>query len=117
MLKLPTSDAREQLAELVNRAAFRNERIVLTRHGKDVAVLVSVDDLARLEALDEVSPRPAPPRGRRKTLTPEDRKAAYARIQATMRAIQQQAEERGSAGIADDEIEAEIAASRKARRR
>jgi prevent-host-death family protein len=72
MLKLPTSDAREQLAELVNRAAFQNERIVLTHHGKDVAVLVSVEDLARLEALDEVSPRPAPPRGRRKTVTPDE---------------------------------------------
>jgi prevent-host-death family protein len=111
MIKLPTSDAREQLAELVNRAAFRNERIVLTRHGKDVAVLVSVDDLARLQALDEVSP-PPPPQGRRKPLTVEERKAAYARIQATMRAIQQQAQEQGSSDLSDDEIEAEIASVR-----
>jgi prevent-host-death family protein len=111
MIKLPTSDAREQLAELVNRAAFRNERIVLTRHGKDVAVLVSVDDLARLQALDEVSPPPAPP-GRRKALTVEERKAAYARIQATMNAIQQQARARGTSEPGLDEIEAEIAAVR-----
>lgn len=116
MFKLPTSDARDQLADLVNRAAFRNERIVLTRHGKDVAVLVSVDDLARLEALDAANPRPAV-RGRRKALTAQDRKAAFERIQATMRAIQQQAEERGSAAVSDDEIETEIAASRTARRR
>jgi prevent-host-death family protein len=111
MIKLTTSDAREQLAELVNRAAFRNERIVLTRHGKDVAVLVSVDDLARLQALDEVSP-PSPPPGRRKPLTVEERKAAYARIQATMQVIQQQAREQGTSELSDDEIEAEIASVR-----
>jgi prevent-host-death family protein len=115
MFKLPTSDAREQLAELVNRAAFGNERIVLTRHGKDIAVLVSVDDLARLQALDAVSPRP--PRGRRKALTAEERKAVSTRIQATMRAIQEQASSQGVDDVSDDEIAAEVEASRKARRR
>jgi prevent-host-death family protein len=105
MIRLPTTEAREQLAELVNRAAFRNERIVLTRHGKDVAVLVTVEDLARLQALDEVSPRPPP-------LPVEESKAAHARIQATMRAIQQQAQEQGSSDLSDEDIAAEIASVR-----
>lgn len=113
MLKLPTTEARELLAELVNRAAFQQERIVLTRHGKDIAVIISVDDLARLQALDAVDPAGAVPRRRRRELTPAERTEALARIQATMKAIQSQA----AADVDDADIDAEIAAARSARRR
>ena len=39
-------------AEAVNRANFAGERTVIHRHGKDVAALVSVEDLKTLEALE-----------------------------------------------------------------
>ena len=45
MLKLTTTEAREMLSELVNRAAFGDERVVLTRHGKEMAVIISMADL------------------------------------------------------------------------
>jgi prevent-host-death family protein len=55
---LSISEAREGLAELVNRVAYRGERVVLRRHGKPVAALVSADDLERLAALErQKSPR------------------------------------------------------------
>lgn len=40
--------ARLDLTELVNRVAYGDARIPITKNGKVVAVLVSVDDLQRL---------------------------------------------------------------------
>ena len=44
------TQARDELADLVSRVAYGHERIILTRHSKPVACLVSPEDLARLEA-------------------------------------------------------------------
>jgi prevent-host-death family protein len=41
------------MAEALNSVAFAGERIAISRHGKKVAVLVSVDDFALLEALED----------------------------------------------------------------
>ncbi len=49
------SEARKQLAELVNRAAYRRERVALGRRGKKVAAIVSADDLELLEALEDAA--------------------------------------------------------------
>jgi len=48
LARIATTDAREQLAELVNAVAYGGSRIILQRHGKDVAALVSIEDLRRL---------------------------------------------------------------------
>lgn len=50
---LSTAEAREHFSELVNRAAFGKERILLTRRGKPLAAVVPVADLRALEALEE----------------------------------------------------------------
>jgi len=47
------SEARGEFAELVNRAAYRHERVLLTRHGKAVAAIIPTDDLELLEALED----------------------------------------------------------------
>lgn len=44
------TQARAQLADLANRAVYGGEHIVLTRHGKPFAALISAQDLAQLEA-------------------------------------------------------------------
>ncbi|HLL39040.1 MAG TPA: type II toxin-antitoxin system Phd/YefM family antitoxin [Rubrobacteraceae bacterium] len=44
-----THEAKTRLSEYVNRVHYRGDRIVIERHGKPVAALVSVEDLARLE--------------------------------------------------------------------
>jgi prevent-host-death family protein len=49
------SEARRQLAELVNRAAYRRERIALGRRGRKVAAIVSAEDLDLLEALEDAA--------------------------------------------------------------
>lgn len=47
------TSARAGLSELVNRAAFGKERVVLTRHGKPVGALVPIEDLDLLQALED----------------------------------------------------------------
>jgi prevent-host-death family protein len=49
---VPVTQARAQLAELVNRVVYGGEQVVLTRHGKPLAALVSAADLERLRRLD-----------------------------------------------------------------
>ena len=46
--RIATTDAREHLAELVNAVAYGGSRIILQRHGRNVAALVSIEDLQRL---------------------------------------------------------------------
>ena len=50
---LSVKEAREQLATIINRAAFTKERIILTRHGKSVAAVVPIEDLELLEQLED----------------------------------------------------------------
>ena len=60
MTRMTVGEMRAQFADAISQVAFGGERIVLNRHGKDVAALVSVEDLAELEALeDEIDLREA----------------------------------------------------------
>jgi prevent-host-death family protein len=49
---LPVSMARSSFSDLLNEVLVYGERIVLERHGKAVAAIVSVADLERLEAIE-----------------------------------------------------------------
>jgi len=53
MNRMNASEARHEFAEVINRAAYRGERIILHRRGKDVAAIISVEDLALLERLED----------------------------------------------------------------
>ena len=58
MSRVNVMEARKAFSETINRVAFGKERIVLERRGKDVAALVSVEDLKLLERLlDELEDR------------------------------------------------------------
>lgn len=48
-------EARNNLADALNRVAYGGERIVLKRRGKAVAALVSMDELAILQRLEDES--------------------------------------------------------------
>jgi prevent-host-death family protein len=51
--EVPVTQARDELADLINRAAYGHERIILTRHSKPVACIVPPEDLAKLEQLEQ----------------------------------------------------------------
>ncbi|MFH9425520.1 type II toxin-antitoxin system Phd/YefM family antitoxin [Streptomyces sp. NPDC017529] len=48
--EIPVTQARAELADLINRVVYAGERVVVTRHGKPLVGLVSAADLERLEA-------------------------------------------------------------------
>ena len=53
MIAVNATEARNKFLELINRAGYGQERIRIKRHGKPVAAIISCEDLARLEALED----------------------------------------------------------------
>lgn len=53
MVQVGIKEIRDNLADALNRVAYAGERVVLARRGKGVAALVSMDDLALLEKLED----------------------------------------------------------------
>jgi antitoxin Phd len=51
MTRLTAREIRRNLSDALNRVAYKGERIVLERRGKDVAALVSMEDLALFDRL------------------------------------------------------------------
>lgn len=50
---------RDHLSEVVDRVEHQHERVVITRNGREAAVLISPDDLAELEETVSVLSDPA----------------------------------------------------------
>jgi prevent-host-death family protein len=53
MMRLNVVELRQSLADILNRAEYQGERIVIHRRGKDAAAIVSIEDLKLLERLIE----------------------------------------------------------------
>jgi prevent-host-death family protein len=53
MARLTATEARAAFTETLHRAAYGKERLRITRHGKELAAVVPIEDLRRLEALDK----------------------------------------------------------------
>ncbi|HSV64868.1 MAG TPA: type II toxin-antitoxin system Phd/YefM family antitoxin [Mycobacteriales bacterium] len=47
--QMPLADVKNRLSEVVDRLQREHGRIVITRHGRPAAVVLSVDDLESLE--------------------------------------------------------------------
>ena len=54
MTHLAVADARRGLSDILNRVVYGGERVVITRHGKDVAAIVSSKDLEALEKIEDM---------------------------------------------------------------
>lgn len=52
-VQVSVSQARDDLAELVNRAAYKEERVIITRRGRPIAAIVPIEDVAYLERLED----------------------------------------------------------------
>jgi prevent-host-death family protein len=72
MTKVAASEVRRHLSATLNRVAFGGERIVLHRHGKKLAALVPVEDLALIEEIEDRRDARA---ARRALADPKNRKA------------------------------------------
>jgi prevent-host-death family protein len=52
-MTLSTIDARKNFSEILNRAAYGKERVILTRRGKPLAAIVPIEDIETLEELED----------------------------------------------------------------
>ena len=53
MTRIGVSDARDHLSEVVDRARYTQERVILTKRGREVGAIISIDDLKLLEMLED----------------------------------------------------------------
>jgi len=51
MKRITTAEARKDLADLLNRAAYGKERFVVTRHGKELVAIVPLEEVTLLDRL------------------------------------------------------------------
>lgn len=47
------SEARQSFADLVNRVAYRKERVLVTRHGRPIAAIVPMEQVEFLERAED----------------------------------------------------------------
>lgn len=47
------SEARSELTDIVNHVAFGHDRYILTRNGKELVAIVSIEDLKILEEIED----------------------------------------------------------------
>lgn len=52
-MTIAIKDFRDDMADPINRAAYGGERVVITRRGEGIVALVSMEDLALLEKLED----------------------------------------------------------------
>lgn len=62
---ISVAELRNKIADAINRAAYRGERIIIERRGKPTAAIVSMQDLETLEAMEEAEDLKAARRARR----------------------------------------------------
>ena len=75
------SEVREDLAEILNTVIYREERVVIQRHGRNIAALVPLKDLEILESLQQSQGTdPANPPGRKNKITPWEELAATVKL-------------------------------------
>jgi PHD/YefM family antitoxin component YafN of YafNO toxin-antitoxin module len=53
MLTCTVTDARKNWSDLISTIAFKGERVLLRRNGKDIGAIVPAEDLQLLEALED----------------------------------------------------------------
>jgi prevent-host-death family protein len=47
------ADLRARLGDLVSRVSYKHDRVVITKHGKPVAALISASDMEKFEELED----------------------------------------------------------------
>ena len=84
MTRLPVTKARKTLSEVVSHVAFGGERVVLSRNGKDVAAIVSMDALKLLEAEEDRLDVAEMQRAKREAAARDERAVPYEEARRTL---------------------------------
>jgi len=80
MTRLNVVELRQSLADVLNRAEYRGERIVIHRRGKDAAAIISIEDLRLLERLIEDAEDRLDVTAAREALAESSERIPYAKV-------------------------------------
>jgi prevent-host-death family protein len=80
MMRLNVVELRQSLADILNRAEYQGERIVIHRRGKDAAAIIPIDDLKLLERLIEDAEDRLDTEAARAALAESDERVPYAEV-------------------------------------
>lgn len=97
-IEIPASEVRERISDVISRVAYGQERVVISRNGKPQVALISIADFEWLKQQEE-------------RLEPLRQQALKA-----VEAIREDAARTGLDKMTDEEIDALIAETRRARR-
>jgi len=53
MIRVSATEGRKDFADLLNKVNYGGERIVFHRRGKNIAALISIEDLELIEAIED----------------------------------------------------------------
>ena len=51
MDEIPASEARQRLPEILNEVSYKKKRVIITKRGKQVAAIISIEELEALKCL------------------------------------------------------------------
>lgn len=97
MKRLNVVELRQSLAEILNRAEYQGERIVIHRRGKDAAALIPIEDLKLLERLIEEAEDRLDVEAARVALAESDDRIPYAEVRRRLGLDDEQKAKRTSA--------------------
>ena len=80
MDRLNVVELRHSLADILNRAEYQGERIIIHRRGKDAAAIISIADLKLLERLIEEAEDRLDIEAARTALAESDDRIPYAEV-------------------------------------
>jgi prevent-host-death family protein len=80
MMRLNVVELRQSLADILNRAEYQGERIVIHQRGKDAAAIVPIDDLKLLERMIEDAEDGLDAEAARAALAESDERIPYAEV-------------------------------------
>jgi prevent-host-death family protein len=79
-MRLNVVELRKSLADILNRAEYRGERVVIHRRGKDAAAIIPIEDLRLLERLVEEAEDRLDAAAARSALAESDERIPYTEV-------------------------------------
>jgi prevent-host-death family protein len=95
MKRLNVVELRQSLADILNRAEYQGERIVIHRRGKDAAAIIPIEDLKLLERLVEDAEDRLDVEAARAALAESDERIPYAEVRRRLGLDDGKAKKRG----------------------
>lgn len=83
-------ELRQSLAEVLNRAEYQGERIIIHRRGRDAAALIPVEDLRLLERLLEEAEDRIDAEAARAALAESDERLPHSRVRRRLGLVDEQ---------------------------